>query len=189
MENKKILFGLVPLLVLSILGVFAFSFMSPSSTSSNNEVQYGSNVCTHVTRVDGTVEQLGCSHNLVVDAGLNAIRDQLGGQADFGAFDYIALCNATAGCTGTDASDTTLDNEFTSAGLTRAQGTYGQLGTGNWSIYKTFTATVNALETNQTGIFNQSTGGTLLAENTFTLVTLQNNDQLTVNWTITVTNP
>lgn len=187
-SKEKIILSLVPLFVFALLGVFAFSMMPSSSTSSGDGIMYNSNVCTSVLRAsDGTQESLGCSHNLVTDAGLNAVRDILGQGTQFGAFDYIGLCNATAACAAPAAGDTTLENEFGSAGLSRAQGTYGTLGTGNWSIYKTFTATADSLETNKTGIFNQSSGGTLLAENTFTLVTLQTNDQLTVNWTIYVT--
>ena len=82
-----------------------------------------------------------------------------------------------------------LINLFSSreSGLDRTQGTYGDNGVGNWSIWTTFTATADDLLTNKTGIFNASAVGTLFAENTFTLATLQSSDQITINWTIFVT--
>jgi len=124
-------------------------------------------------------------HNVLTNAGAEAIEDILGQNTAFGAFNYIGLCNATAGCTTPSVTDTTIDNEYTTAGLTRAVGTYYDNANGNWTISKTFTATADSLETNVTGLYNQATGGTLLATNSFTLATLQTNDQLTVNITIT----
>ena len=74
--------------------------------------------------------------------------------------------------------------------MTRAAGTVGDpAGEGNVTIYHTFTAAAGCTDilTNQTGLFNASTADTLLAVNTFSTVTLQPSDQLTVNWSIQVT--
>jgi len=196
-NHNKVLYGLLGLMILTTCAFAFTAFNAPTLDNSNSIVGYEGRVCTSTTgdfegretpAGVGINEEIGCNHNLLVSAGANAIRDILGQQTSFGNFTAIALCNATAGCTGTDAADTTLDAEYTDSGLARAYGAYGELGgVGNWSVAHTFTATADSLETNQTGLFNQTTvaDSTMLAENTFTLVTLQTNDQLTINWTIT----
>jgi hypothetical protein len=177
--------------------------LTPEDSSDAQVIRYGSNVCVTTTgdfegrstpSGQGLFETVQCESNLVVNAGLDAIMTSIiaGGAVD--GFDFIGICNATvgAGCSVPAAGDTTLGNEYGSSGLHRQQGTFSSLGTGNYTIYNTFTAnstggTLGAGHiTNSTGLFNASTSGTLLAENTFTLVTLQQDDQLTVNWTIFV---
>jgi hypothetical protein len=199
MVDKKILLTVIPLFVIALLGAFAFSNYVKSTEQNVAKFIYKSDVCISTTGdfegrktspFQGEFEIVECGNNpnLVTNAGLNAIRDTIGQGTNFSAFESIGLCNATAGCGSPAAGDTTLENEFTSCGLSRAAGTYGTLGTGNWSIFNTFTATCDNRITNKTGIFNHTSSGTLFAENTFTLVTLQTNDQLTVNWTIQVVN-
>jgi len=184
-ENPKLLYGsLLSLFLIS----FAFAFVlysNPSSGDTSSGISYKGTVCVDVDRADGSHEDIGCKSNLLTNAGADAIKDYIGTGGGT-AFDYIALCNATAGCGAAALGSTTMENEYASAGLERVQGTYGSLSnSGNWSIYTTFTATEDSIETNKTGLFNSSSADTLLAENTFTLVTLQTSDQLTINWTIT----
>lgn len=157
-----------------------------SLMSSESSINYNAEVCNYITRADGTIEDLGCSSNTLTNAGANLIKDYVGTGSGGGAVDYIGLCDASIGCTASSTASTTLTNEFTTSGLARSQGTYASNGVGNWSVWKTFTATADNLLVNKTGIFNASSSGTLFAENTFTLATLQTSDQLTINWTISV---
>ena len=190
MDNKGKMFALVGVSILLIAAMFMFAFTPTEINSKQSElsdgINYKATVCTSVDRVDGTHENVGCSHNLLTNAGKELIETYIGSGGS-GAVNYIALCNATAGCAAPAAGDTSLTNEFTSGGLQRAQGTYSTLaGSGNWSIAKTFTATSDNLVTNKTALLNASSAGTLFAENTFVTVTLQTNDQVTINWTISV---
>lgn len=192
MEKKNFMILGIAVFSLMLLGLSAFMFStSPAPEGSyamaGDSINYDANVCVTHVRADGTVAMSECSHNLLTDAGKNLIKDAIGSGGSISAVDYIALCNATAGCGAPASGDTTLENELAGGGLERTQATHGDLGVGNWSEYVTFTATIDNLETNKTGIFNASSTGTLFAENTFTLVTLQTNDQLTINWTIQVT--
>lgn len=187
--DKKIVFGFTGVLLSAILlFTVASSIMNnnslPSSTVSDG-IQYHSNVCTYVTRADGTVEPNGCSHNTLYNNGKEMIEGYLGaGQS--GAILNISLCNATGtpGCATPVAAMTEAFNNFTNCGLNAQNGVYGSLGTGNWSVAKTFTATCDNVLTNSTRLMNST--GSPFAGNTFTLVTLQTNDQLTINWTIWV---
>lgn len=185
--KQFMMFGIVGLLaVFTILsaGMIQTDVSSGDSISSDS-INYHSSVCKYVTRSDGTVDDIGCSHNLLTNAGKEAIQASLSGEPG-PIFNYIALCDASTGCGAPAAGDTTLENEIAGSGLQRAKGSVGDLGVGNWSVAKTFTAATNNMLTNKTGLFNDPSAGTLLAENTFTLVTLQTGDQLTINWTISV---
>lgn len=192
------------IIVFVILGLLASIFVL--GFSSNNQIVQTSvsgglerhgQVCVSQyqregNRDDGAIipssyKNLGCSDNLVVTAGLNAVRDILGRNADFGNFTFIGLCNASAFCNSPGAADTVIENEFNATGgLNRSAGGYALLGTGNWSIYKEFTTTSYAnILTNKTCLFNQSAGGTMLACNTFSLATLDGtqSDRILINWT------
>jgi len=94
---------------------------------------------------------------------------------------YIALSN-DAGAPA--ASDTTVAVEIATNGLSRAQGTYAHTnGTASFTIQKVFTAT-GTQASQKAGLLNASSTGTLCFENTYTQVTVNNGDTLTVTWTI-----
>lgn len=97
------------------------------------------------------------------------------------ACNYIALSNdATAPA----ATDTALTGEITTGGLARAQGTFSHTaGTTSYTVSKTFTATAT-VSAQKAGMFNAATGGTMCFENTFSAVTLNNGDTLTITWTV-----
>jgi hypothetical protein len=123
-------------------------------------------------------------HNLITNAGRDFIATELGATSGTGtlAANYIALTNNTAAPA---VGDTTLAGEITTGGLNRQQGTYSHtLGTDNWSVSKQFTATASNSGVVKAGLFTDSSGGTMMAENTFSSVNLAPNDQLTITWTI-----
>lgn len=124
-------------------------------------------------------------HNLITNAGLDFISAQIGSTSTgSNGANYIALSSDT---TAPAATDTTLSGEISGSGLDRAQGTYSHTaGTNTFTVQKIFTAsgTVSAIQ--KTGLFTASSGGTMMAENTFSSVNLISGDQLTLTWTITI---
>jgi hypothetical protein len=94
---------------------------------------------------------------------------------------YIALSNdATAPAAG----DTSVASEIVSNGLSRAQGVYAHTAsTASLTVQKVFNAT-GTQASQKTGLLNASSSGTLGFENTYTQVTVNNGDTLTVTWTI-----
>jgi len=173
---RKILYVL-PLVVL----IGAAGLMLRSNT--NNDMQgatliYHSNVCVYKNG-----ELISCSPNVLTNAGKELIEAYLSQGGTLGAVKYIAVGNGTA----PSASSTSLDNEITDCGLARAAGTYSNVGTGNWSFSYTWTCTCDGVTVNTTGIFNASSGGTMLAGNSFNPSTLYTNDELTVTWRLWVT--
>ena len=175
-------------LALAFLVALAIIVAPVSNNSSSQQgdavVHYKGRVCVTKITKDGEVIDLGCHDNVLTDAGKNLIKNLLGNTGSGGPVQYIALSdNATHV---PSASDTSLPGEITSGGLERAQGTFVDGGTGTWNITHTFTATTSFTGVRLAGLFNQSSGGTMLAENNFTAVNLESGDQLTITWQITV---
>lgn len=187
MGKNKQLYIAIPL---ALFLIFGFAFMTighpiaqpigPNEVSS--PINYQAYVC-----VSKNGKVIGCDHNTLFNVGAEDIEQILGVGVNYSAFNYIYLCNATAGCGTPSAGETEDYNQYSAGGLTGGAGTYSSNGNGNWTISKTFTATADSLETNVTKLGNSTgTAGTYLAGNSFTLTTLQTNDQLTINWTIWV---
>jgi hypothetical protein len=129
-----------------------------------------------------TIFYTAAVHNLRTNAGSDAQSSQMGNTAAQAAScNYIAVTNDA---TAAGATDTTLASEITTNGLGRAQGVYAHTaGTSSFTVQKVFTAT-GTQASQKTGLFNASSAGTLCFENTYTQVTVNNGDTLTVTWTI-----
>lgn len=121
-------------------------------------------------------------HNLRTTAGGDWQASVMGNtSAPPATMNYIAVTN-DAGAPA--AGDTTLASEITTNGLSRAQCTYAHTaGTAAFTCQKVFTAT-GTQASQKTAIFNASSAGTMGFENTYTAVTVNNGDTLTVTWTI-----
>ena len=172
-------------LVIFVVLAFAIGYTTPhgntgSASSQSSSLNYQGSVCVYK---NGNL--VDCSHNLLYNNGQNITRDLLGVGSNSPILN-ITLCNASAGCAAPVAGGSEAFTNFTGCGLTSAQGTYSALtnAPGNWSVVKTFTSTCDSITTNSTRLTNV-TGG-IFAGNTFSLVTLQTNDQLTINWTLMV---
>lgn len=83
---------------------------------------------------------------------------------------------------------TQIPTEITTGGLERASGTYASTGDGVWTVSHQFTASATHTNVQLTGLQWDATAGSnndLLGADTFTPVTLNSGDKLTVTWTIT----
>ena len=122
------------------------------------------------------------NHNLRTNAGGDWQASVMGNtSAPPATCNYIALSNdATAPST----SDTAVASEIAANGLSRAQATYAHTnGTASFTEQKVFSAT-GTQASQKAGLLNASSSGTLCFENTYTQVTVNNGDTLTVTWTI-----
>jgi hypothetical protein len=129
---------------------------------------------------DGTVFLDVRGHNLRTNAGINWQYNQMAGSAA-AVCNYIALSNATLT---PNVTDTSLSSEITTNGLSRALGTPTHTSNAtSFTLVNVFTAT-GTQSAQDAAIFNNSSGGTMCFENTFTQASLAANDTLTVTWTI-----
>ena len=179
---KKSYLILISTVLLLSIGLILANF-SPAlfiSPDISNDVHYEGSVCVYKNG-----ELVECNHNLLYNIGKAGIESCLGTAVCPAPFLNISLCNSTATSSGcqtpiADASETFT--EYTECGLGNFEGAYASIADGNWTVTNTFTSTCDAQSMNVTRLQN-STGGNL-AGNTFTEVTLQNADTLTINWSI-----
>jgi len=137
-------------------------------------IQYHANVCAYLN--DNLIE---CKHNTLTTTGKNYIKTSLG-MGTVNNISTLVLGNTTAPAVG----DTVLAGNYSVGGLDPAQGAYNSNGNGNWSIAHTWTATGNGYAVNTTGLYK--TSGDMFAGTSFTVTTLNVDDQLKINYTIWV---
>ena len=171
-------------LISIVLIAFVIGYVMPSnnagSSSQSTSLSYKGYVCVYKNG-----ELIDCDHNVLYDNGRNITRDLLGVGSNAPILN-ISICNASAACGSPVAAGSEAFTAYTNCGLANVQGTYNtlQANPGNWTVTKTFTSTCDAVNMTSTRLTN--TTGSIFAGNTFTLVTLQTNDQLTINWTLMV---
>ena len=127
---------------------------------------------------DGNIKETRDVKNLIVDTGLNFICDRM--KDDETAMTHMAL---GSGSTAAAAGDTTLGSQLGSREtLDSATVTNNQI------VYvASFEANDATGAVTECGLFNASTGGTMLCRTVFSVVNKAADDTLTVNWTITLT--
>jgi hypothetical protein len=127
---------------------------------------------------DGNIKDERLIENLIVDTGLNFICDRM--KDDETAMTHMAL---GSGSTAAAAGDTTLGSQLGSREVLDSSTV-----TNNQIVYvSSFEAGDATGAVTEAGIFNASTGGTMLCRTVFSVVNKAADDTLTVNWTITLT--
>jgi len=185
MTLKKLLavggLGALALLVLAALAI-------PAEESTPGTAHFGirGQITKAIYDENGNLISLETKPNVITNAGLDHIKYLVGQGLSSDAVIYIALGNGTS----PTATSTTLDNEWTTCGLSRTAGTFYSNGVGNWTISASWTSTCDGAAVNTTAIFNATSGGTMFAGDTFSSTdTLNKNYQLVLNWTFWVTYP
>jgi len=123
--------------------------------------------------------------NLVTNAGKAACAGLLTGDV-VNFFDYIAVGTGT---TAAALTDTTLETETATSGLTRAASTNSRVTTDVTNDTAQFTKTFSVSGTvavTESGVFDASSTGTLLARQTFSAINVVSGDSLTITWKIDV---
>ena len=189
MNKKQIVKYILSITIIAtvLVGLSGINLTTNTVTSSVSGISYNSAVCKVVTRADGKVEDLGCSHNLFSNQGKNITRDLIGSYTGLAAVTVIGLGN-TSGAT---TAGTNLGGLISDCDLQAQVGTYSltDSSVGNWTIQKQFTSGCSGLVVNSTALYNATAAGTgnYFAANNFTSTTLQANDQITITWYIWVT--
>jgi hypothetical protein len=137
--------------------------------------------CGVVTRKTGTVEDLGCNHNLIVNNGKDmAIGDLFGltAQGTANVWNQLAIGqNATPFA----ATDTALSGIYTNYGLGIATSTLTRVAVGNVSSVYTWTCSADGKTVTAVAMYN-ATNSILATEAVVTSATLNNGDKLTITY-------
>lgn len=122
--------------------------------------------------------------NGITDAGRATISGLINGSGTPAAFTYIAVGTGT---TAFSTSDTTLQTESSTSGLSRAAGTVSIVTTtitnDTAQILKQFSVTGSVAVT-EAGLLNASSVGTLLARQVFSAINVVSGDTLQITWKI-----
>jgi ATP-dependent protease HslVU (ClpYQ) peptidase subunit len=129
-----------------------------------------------LTRADGTVETIDIK-NLVVNTGLNYIVSRMKDTTET-AMSHMAI---GSGSTAAAAGNTALGTELGRVSLTSTT-----VSTNTIQYVASFPAGTGTGTVYEAGIFNASSGGTLLCRTVFGIVTKDAGDSLAITWTITV---
>lgn len=193
-SNRGILLAAPVAMAALLLGLVAPGTALLGTQTTTDSVGPHGYVVVTVTR-DGNEIYRNEDHNLITDAGKDFISVQIGQTTGIGSngANFIALSTNTASPA---AGDTALAGEITSGGLARSQGAYAHTnGQNTFTITEQFSASATHTAVLKAGLFTAAVTGTpgaggddgiMMAENTFSAVTLQNGDQLTITWTITL---
>jgi hypothetical protein len=150
-----------------------------------------SSVCIYVND-----EQIGdCTHNAMMDVGLNWTRDLIGDAGTSGSVKNIALGNTT---TAETITLTSIPGQINGCVLAPAAGTYAVVGSSKGNFSVTYEWTQNGcpgIVVNTTALYNISAPGSSCTSTNCTMfagknfdnsVTLQNGDKLNVTWYVWV---
>jgi hypothetical protein len=122
--------------------------------------------------------------NLITNAGRAVISGLINGSSSPAAFTYIAVGTGT---TAAAATDTTLQTESSTSGLSRAASTVSRVTTSitndTAQMTNTFSVTGTVAVT-ESGVLNASSSGTLLCHQVFSAINVVNTDSLQITWKI-----
>ena len=114
--------------------------------------------------------------NLVVTAGKNYVADRIKNNST--VMSHMAI---GTGSTAAAAGDTALGSQTARTALTSSTVTNNEI------VYvDTFAAGTGTGAITEAGIFNASSGGTMLCRTVFSVVNKGANDAMTITWTVTV---
>jgi len=192
MVNKKIkLIGMIAVLSIFALAVINVPIYTQEETD-NDGMKTGISFDNYVdvaykpANSDTWTYLVKGKHNLLVDNGKTYIETQIGNGSAIASNSTIYLSLSDAG-TAPAASWVQLPNEISTNGLARTSGTYQHIAVGQWNFTNTWTAT--GAQTVQLAGLNYAAGnssGNLFAALQFTQASLAANDQIRVNWSITL---
>ena len=115
-------------------------------------------------------------HNLVVTAGKNYVADRIKNNST--VMSHMAIGTGTAAAA---AGNTALGSEQARTALTSSTVTDNEI------VYvDTFAAGTGTGAITEAGIFNASSGGTMLCRTVFSVVNKGASDAMTITWTVTV---
>jgi len=124
--------------------------------------------------------------NTTTNVGFAAVAGRINGSGSPAAFTYIAVGTGTNAAS---ASDTALQTELSTSGLSRAAGSVSLVTTTQTNdtaqIVLTYTVTGTQAVT-ESGLFNAASSVTLLARQVFSAINVVNGDSLQVTWKIKV---
>jgi hypothetical protein len=183
-KEKKFVYGIVSFMCLALVFSVLYSINSIKNDSQSemnmqDNIKYSSNVCMSING-----KEVQCTHNIITSNGKNYFKTSMG-KGTNNTINILVLGNASVPL----AASTNLAGAIIECGLANATATYIQDGVtaGVWSEYYTWTSTCNDTIVNTTALYSSpGSFGMLFGGAGFASTTLQENDKLTMNYTLSV---
>lgn len=138
----------------------------------------------------GTLKEERHYDNGITNVGFELIADRIADHSGFvgNQANYIALGTSS---TAFAVTQTALGAELSGGSYARQQDTDAiyTAGTKSFAISATFGAGVATGALTESGLFDASTTGNMMARQTFSTINVGASDSITVTWTITLSNP
>ncbi len=193
---KYIIPIVIGILLVGLITVFAIPGI-PMEEQPDNELIYNSRVDISTTgdfegrespAHQGELELIQSSENTLYSVSKEALENILAVSAN--RYLNLSLCNATDPnvCEIPVAAGTESWYDFLGTGATHgcglgnASGLYYSLGTGNWTVENTFTASCDGIYVNATRLQNGTHD--IFAGESFTHTSLDDTDTLHINWSV-----
>lgn len=145
--------------------------------NTNENLKASGSLRVVVTGKDGQVKEQHDFKNLIVTVGKNFVASRMVGTAS-AVMSHMAV---GAGTSPAAAGDTALGSELGRVSLTSGTAT-GAVAT----YTATFPAGTGTGAVTEAGIFNNSTGGTMLCRTVFSVVNKGTDDAMSITWTVTI---
>ena len=130
---------------------------------------------------EGNIKEVRRMENVITNNGKASVAALILADVSETPYDYIAIGTGT---TAASASDTALETETHRAAATGSRTTTNVTNdTAQLQATFNFSASYSITES---GVFNASTGGTMLCRQTFSAINVSAGDSLQVTWKITV---
>ncbi|MEM3064198.1 MAG: hypothetical protein QW177_02380 [Candidatus Nitrosotenuis sp.] len=213
LNTTALVIGVALVVVAGLFGSTIFGITGIKNNAQSTAAAAGlitGHVVTTLTDPDGNIKAYRQSDNIIVNNGENCVAKMLFGAAGgdtvstgvctgeiSDGFRYIGIGNYTTNVNGTNTS---LGNEYSAAkgvpslarGVATVIMTNSTGATGSFAsvqLTKTFTSSQSNPQTvTESGLFNNTSiaSGAMFSRQTFSPITMNNGDSLTVQWTISI---
>lgn len=181
-------FGVISLGIVSLVLVSSGIFASPNVREEMMSVRGFVDVMVYDEF--GHLKEERHYDNGITNVGFELIADRIADHSGFTGNppNYIAL---GTGSTAFAVTQTALVTELSGGSYARQQDTDATYtsGTKAFAISATFAAGVATGALTESGLFDASTTGNMMARQTFSTINVGASDSITVTWTITLSNP
>jgi len=169
--------------VLGITVILSLILAAYAMSGVRQDMSINHNLYIKLIGPDGKIKERREYHNLIVSAGKNAAVKQILGDTSGGAqpakFNYVGIGTGT---TAEASGDTALQAEI---GTRQQQTSPTFPATGQGQVVISFAAGNGTGAITEAGLFNASSGGTMLARKTFAVINKGASDVLQITWQVT----
>lgn len=190
--RNKIQIGIMAIALLIIVGLMGAiqqydNQLAELHDQFNGKFGFNIHCYVHIDYADGRTFDYHHAGTLT-DIGKDFIEAKLADSTYANVTKYCLYISLSTSASAPASNWLSIPSEITTNGLERALATYTNVGVGIWTVVKQFTASNTHTNVQLAGLcwdsYATSYNGNLLCADTFTAVTLNNGDKITLTWSL-----